>query len=156
MRCRCSAIPRAGCRRGRAGGPLGHLPFLAADGVEGVVHPADDAEWVHDPLGVGAPPLDQRLYPSAAVRRHNLDAEPLLAGELVVNAPAYAADGVPLDAARPRHGLHGAVDGHPRHPVLEGPGEARPRTRPRDRFDDGLRQGEGETQYPVHCMAAFS
>ena len=152
-------------------------------------------EGVHDPFGVGAPPLDQRLYPPTAVRRHDLDAEPLLAGELffeepaqhllapalrgpdqtspvvvdhdhevlvallvrslvdpypanaveavgprrplkvVVDALADAADGMPFDAARLRHGRHGGVHGHPRHPVLERPGEARSRARPWNGFD---------------------
>lgn len=75
-------------RRRRPGGPLGHLPLLAAHAVEGVVHPADDVEGVRDPFGIGAPPLDQRLYPPVAVGRHHLDGKPLLAGEFLFEEPA--------------------------------------------------------------------
>ena len=75
-------------RRRRPGGPLGHLPLLAAHAVEGVVHPADDVEGVHDPFGIGAPPLDQRLYPPVAIGRHHLDGKPLLAGEFLFEEPA--------------------------------------------------------------------
>ena len=82
--------------------------------------------------------------PAALLVRGLVDADPADAvgargarrpPEVAEDAPADAADAVPFDAARPRHGRHGAADGHPRRLVLERPGEARPRPRSRDRLD---------------------
>ena len=60
-----------------------NLLFSAAHAIECIGHPTDHVERVHNPYRIRTATLDQRIYPSGTVCSYDLEAAPLIAGELI-------------------------------------------------------------------------